>query len=54
MRADGKGWGQIAHALGFKLGDVVRSEAGWREVPGEGGHAGFAPATQRQADLWQV
>ena len=25
MRADGKGWGEIAHALGFKLGDVVRS-----------------------------
>ena len=26
MRADGKGWGQIAHALGFKPGDVKRSE----------------------------
>ncbi len=25
MRADGKGWGQIAQALGFKLGDVMRS-----------------------------
>lgn len=26
MRADGKGWGQIAQALGFKLGDVMRNE----------------------------
>ena len=26
LRADGKGWGQIAHSLGFKVGDVVRSE----------------------------
>ena len=25
MRASGKGWGEIAHALGFKLGDIVRS-----------------------------
>jgi hypothetical protein len=26
MRADGMGWGQIANALGFRLGDVKRSE----------------------------
>jgi hypothetical protein len=26
MRADGKGWGQIAHSLGFKPGDVKRSD----------------------------
>lgn len=26
MRADGKGWGQIAKSLGFKLGDVMRPE----------------------------
>jgi hypothetical protein len=26
LRAAGKGWGQIASSLGFKLGDVVRSE----------------------------
>jgi hypothetical protein len=25
MRASGKGWGEIAHVLGFKLGDIVRS-----------------------------
>jgi hypothetical protein len=26
QRADGKGWGQIANSLGFRLGDVMRSE----------------------------
>ncbi len=26
QRADGKGWGQIANSMGFKLGDVMRSE----------------------------
>ena len=26
MRADGKGWGQIAHSLGFKVGDVMKPE----------------------------
>jgi hypothetical protein len=26
LRAEGKGWGQIAQSLGFKLGDVMRSE----------------------------
>jgi len=26
QRADGKGWGQIANAMGFKLGDLRRNE----------------------------
>ena len=26
QRADGKGWGEIAHSMGFKLGDVKRAE----------------------------
>ena len=26
QRADGKGWGQIAHSMDLKLGDVMRSE----------------------------
>lgn len=26
MRSAGQGWGEIAHALGFKVGDVVRSD----------------------------
>ena len=25
LRADGQGWGQIANAMGFKLGEVMRS-----------------------------
>jgi hypothetical protein len=26
QRADGKGWGEIANSMGFKLGDVMRSD----------------------------
>jgi hypothetical protein len=26
LRAEGKGWGEVAHSLGFKLGEVVRAE----------------------------
>jgi hypothetical protein len=26
LRADGQGWGQIANSLGFRLGDVMRSD----------------------------
>jgi hypothetical protein len=26
QRADHKGWGEIAHSMGLKLGDVMRSE----------------------------
>jgi hypothetical protein len=48
MRADGKGWGQIAHALGFKLGDVVRSEAA--DGAGKPDHAGAKPGRVAQAD----
>lgn len=32
MRADGKGWGQIANSLGFKLGEVKRSDKADRVV----------------------
>ncbi|HQW20216.1 MAG TPA: glucokinase [Rhodocyclaceae bacterium] len=28
------------------------SPLNWRILPGEGGHCGFAPANQQQADLW--
>jgi hypothetical protein len=27
MRADGKGWGEIANSMGFKLGELKRAEA---------------------------
>jgi hypothetical protein len=32
MRAEGKGWGQIAQSMGFKLGEVVRSEKANRAI----------------------
>ena len=35
MRADGKGWGQIADAKGFKLGEVKRAEHAERVVRAE-------------------
>ena len=33
---------------------VPGDNGGYREIPGEGGHAGFAPASLRQAQLWQA
>jgi glucokinase len=32
---------------------VPDDNGGYREIPGEGGHAGFAPATVEQMQLWQ-
>jgi hypothetical protein len=34
-RADGKGWGEIANSMGFKLGEVVRSEKAEHHERGE-------------------
>ena len=31
LRADGKGWGQVAQSMGIKLGDVMRAEQARRE-----------------------
>jgi hypothetical protein len=45
MRASGKGWGEIAHALGFKLGDVVRSA----KVDGAGKADRAGPKSDRVA-----
>ncbi len=39
---------------GLGVAYLVPSESGLREVPGEAGHAGFAPATLQHADLWQA
>lgn len=36
MRSAGQGWGEIAHALGFKVGDLVRSEKADRADKGAG------------------
>jgi hypothetical protein len=34
-RADGKGWGEIANSMGFKLGEVMRSEKAQGHERGE-------------------
>lgn len=33
---------------------VPNDNGGYREIPGEGGHVGFAPASIQQAQLWQA
>ena len=33
---------------------VPEDSGGYREIAGEGGHAGFAPASVQQAQLWQA
>jgi glucokinase len=39
---------------GLGVAYLVPTDTGFRELPGESGHAGFAPATLRQAALWQT
>ena len=38
---------------GLGIAYLVPDDTGYRVVPGEGGHAGFAPSTQRQLDLFR-
>ncbi len=38
---------------GLGIAYLVPDDTGYCVVPGEGGHAGFAPSTPRQLDLWQ-
>lgn len=38
---------------GLGVAYLMPDGEGYREIPGEGGHAGFAPATYAQAQLWQ-
>jgi hypothetical protein len=45
MRADGKGWGQIADAKGFKLGEVKRPDTSQGGASGEAGKRGKAGKT---------
>jgi glucokinase len=39
---------------GLGVAYLVPEGDGYREIPGEGGHAGFAPATVAQSQLWQA
>jgi glucokinase len=43
----------IGVGTGLGIAYLVPVDGKLREVPGEGGHAGFAPATQMQMELWQ-
>lgn len=42
----------IGVGTGLGISYLVPVDGRWREVAGEGGHAGFAPATLEQAELW--
>src|SRR5206468_3123334 len=39
---------------GLGVAYLVKDGEGFREIPGESGHAGFAPASAQQAGLWQA
>lgn len=47
MRAGGMGWGEIAHALGFKLGELMRAERAQRVAFGRPEHAGRPDKPER-------
>ena len=38
---------------GLGVAYLVPDDNGYREIPGEGGHVGFAPASVQQMQLWQ-
>ena len=44
----------IGAGTGLGLAYVLPQKAGLRIIPGEGGHAGFAPADPEQMRLWQA
>ena len=43
----------IGAGTGLGVAFLVRGETGAQVIPGEGGHAGFAPATLEQMALWR-
>lgn len=43
----------VGAGTGFGTASAVWCEGGYRMIPGEGGHAGFAPADELQAALWR-
>ncbi|MCZ7566553.1 MAG: glucokinase [Burkholderiales bacterium] len=43
----------LGAGTGLGVAYLVAERAGYRVVPGEGGHAGFAPADAEQAALWR-
>ncbi len=49
------GEARVVMGVGTGLGVayLVPGDKGYQVVPGEGGHAGFAPSTPRQLELWR-
>ncbi|MCK9283488.1 MAG: glucokinase [Rhodocyclaceae bacterium] len=42
----------IGAGTGLGMATLIPERQGWRVLPGEGGHTGFAPADALQAELW--
>lgn len=44
----------LGAGTGLGVAHLVHHQQQWLSLPGEGGHADFAPLTERQVALWQV
>lgn len=42
----------VGAGTGLGMAVLLPETSGWRVIPGEGGHVGFAPADPLQGDLW--
>ena len=43
----------LGAGTGLGVAGLVWQDGGYRVIPGEGGHVGFAPQTMEQGDLWR-
>ena len=43
----------IGAGTGLGVAGLIPSDAGFRVIPGEGGHLGFSPQSEEQAALWR-
>ena len=43
----------VGPGTGLGVAGLLPTPGGWQVVPGEGGHAGFAPQTAEQGELWK-
>lgn len=50
---DGEARVILGVGTGLGVAYLVPDNGGYREIPGEGGHVGFGPATYVQSQLWQ-
>lgn len=44
----------IGAGTGLGMATLIPRQDGWRVLPGEGGHVGFAPQSEDQARIWQA